>query len=339
MANAKFNDYVHLIRGFNMFTQLMRCDCINGYAVGRKYSNGKPLDQVSIIVYVNKKTSLRRLPISNRIPKRLSMPTEAGTLEFITDVQEARFSALSYTEKERPARSGISIGHKDISAGTLGGLVYDKVEGKTVILSNNHVIAASNDAVIGDEIIQPGSADGGTVSKDLIARLTRFVPIDFSRGAQNRVDGAIATPIDPDDVLWNTRNIGLEAPNCIKVLNEGDIGLRVQKTGRTTGHTWGQVDALYATTQIKYGIFRNANFVDQIVVTTNPGDPDFSNGGDSGSLVYDEESCCVGLLFGGSEGGPSTPGTTLINPIQYVFSQLNVGLLTPGSHPTTRLQV
>ena len=37
----------------------------------------------------------------------------------------------------RPAPSGISIGHIDITAGTLGGLVRDRESGDVVILSNN----------------------------------------------------------------------------------------------------------------------------------------------------------------------------------------------------------
>ncbi len=335
MAEARFSHYVRLVRGFNTFTQLMKCDCINGYAVGRKYSNGKPSDQISIVVYVNKKMGLRRLPISNRIPKTLSIPTEEGSLEFITDVQEARFSALSYTNRERPARSGNSIGHINITAGTLGGLVRDNVTGNTVILSNNHVIADSNDAGIGDPILQPGPTDGGSFPNDHIADLTRFVPIDFGNNAQNRVDGAIATPLNPNDVVWFTRDIGPETPSSTRVLNAGDIGIAVQKTGRTTEHTWGFVDSLFATVQIKYEMFKKATFVDQIVASTNPGDPEFSNGGDSGSLVYDEEQSCIGLLFGGSEGTGGEAGTTIINPINYVFSQLNISLLNTGDHPTS----
>jgi len=56
-----------------------------------------------------------------------------GVLEFITDVREARFSSLEYIARERPAPSGISIGHVNITAGTLGGLVRDKETGEIAI--------------------------------------------------------------------------------------------------------------------------------------------------------------------------------------------------------------
>jgi len=47
-----------------------------------------------------------------------------------------------------------------------------------------------------------------------------------------------------------------------------------------------------------------------------------SAGGDSGSLVLDEENRAVGLLFAGSEK------YTIINQINHVLDQLGVSLVT-----------
>lgn len=336
MSKAKYRDYVRLVRGFNTFTQLMRCDCINGYAVGRKVKGGTATRDLAVQVFVNKKLGLRRLPISNRIPKTFRIPTDQtkdGVLEFVTDVQEARFSALEYTDRERPARSGVSIGHVNITAGTLGGLVRDRQSGDVVILSNNHVLADSNEAVIGDPILQPGPNDDGTMA-DHIANLTRFVPIDFSEDAQNRVDGAIATPLDPSDVAWNTRDIGPETPAVRRVVNESDIGDFVHKTGRTTEHTQGFIHALFATVQVKYDLFQKATFVDQIILSQSPAEEEFSSGGDSGSLVYDSQNRVIGLLFAGSEATEEEAATTIVNPINYVTSALDIELLSAGDHPS-----
>ena len=335
MAVATFRQYKNLVRGFNQFTQMVRCDCINGYGVGRKVVDGKVLDELAITIFVNRKLSLRRLPLSNRIPKTLRLPSERapdGVWEFQTDVMEARFSSLEYIARERPAPSGISIGHVDITAGTLGGLVKDRDSGSVVILSNNHVLAKSNDAVVGDPIIQPGAADGGAFPADHIANLTRFVPIDFAEGAENRVDCAIATPVA--GVLWNTRDIGPETPSEARVLMEADLGAFVHKTGRTTEHTQGFVQTLFATTQVKYDLFKKATFVDQIIISQSPAEEDFSNGGDSGSLVYDSQNRCIGLLFAGSEGTEEEPATTIVNPINFVLDQLGVEFLRPGDAPT-----
>jgi len=255
MATAAFRDYVRLVRGFNTFTRMVRCDCINGYAVGRKMTKGKATKDIAINIFVNKKLGLRRLPLANRIPKVLRLPSQSapdGVLEFITDVREARFQSLEYIARERPAPSGISIGHVNITAGTLGGLVRDKESEQVVILSNNHVMADSNEAVAGDPILQPGPHDGGTHPADHIANLTRFVEIDFATDGTNRVDGAIATPLDPNDVIWSTKDIGPETPSTTRHLTESDLGMYVKKTGRTTEHTQGFVDGLFATVQVKY---------------------------------------------------------------------------------------
>ncbi|MEA3276268.1 MAG: serine protease [Pseudomonadota bacterium] len=337
MAQAQFRDYVRLVRGFNTFTRMVRCDCINGYAVGRKVTSGKVTGDVAIAIFVNKKMGLRRLPLANRIPKVLRLPSEKakdGVLDFITDVREARFSSLEYIARERPAPSGISIGHVNITAGTLGGLVRDRDSGVTAILSNNHVLADSNEAAIGDPILQPGPHDGGTDPADHIANLTRFVPIDFAADAENRVDGAIATPLSPSDVIWNTKDIGAETPVNVRHLGESDLGRFVHKTGRTTEHTQGFVDAVFATVQVKYDLFQKATFVDQIIVSQSPVEEAFSDGGDSGSLVYDSDNSVVGLLFAGSEGSEDEPATTIVNPMNYVLEKLNIELLSSGDHPS-----
>jgi len=337
MARARFRDHVRLVRGANQFLQMLHCDCINGYSVGRKRTAGRTLDDLSVIVYVNKKLSLRRLPLANRIPETLRIPDDRapnGVLEFVTDVREARFSSLEFTQRLRPAPSGISIGHVAITAGTLGGLMRDRQTGNVVILSNNHVLADSNDGVIGDPILQPGPADGGTDPADRVARLTRFVEVRFGRTAENRVDGAIATPIDPQDVLWNTIEIGPEMPGGGRTLSEDDLGEFVRKSGRTTEHTQGFIQALFGTVQVKYDLFKKATFVDQIIVSQSPTEEDFSNGGDSGSLVYDSTDTCIGLLFAGSPSSGGEPGTTILNPIHYVTQALDLDFLSPGDHPS-----
>lgn len=339
MARAAFVQYRQFVRGANQLWHLARCDCINGFAIGCKRVQGQLYSDLAIIVFVNKKLSLRRLPLSNRIPQILRVPDERapdGVLEFLTDVQEASFQALEYTDRQRPAQSGISIGHVAISAGTLGGLVRDRQSREVVILSNNHVLANSNESTVGDAILQPGPHDGGTDPADRIATLLRFVKINFTPGAENRVDGAIARPIEPatDQVFWNTRDIAAEVPAKTRGLSEADLGLAVQKTGRTTQHTEGIVQSLFATVRVQYGLFRTATFVDQIIVSQPPGASDFSNGGDSGSLVYDTERNCLGLLFAGSEGAGNEPATTIINPIQHVLRELNIELLAPGAFPS-----
>lgn len=335
MAKATFQDFRRLVRGAGQLLPLLRWEPVNGIAVGRKRVQGKETEDLAIIVYVNRKLGLGRLPLLNRIPATVSIPdaqASGGVLEFITDVQEARFGALPLTGRMRPAPSGVSIGHRNITAGTLGGLVRDVETGDVVILSNNHVLANANDADLGDPILQPGPADGGVDPDDRIALLSGFVALDFSDGAENRVDAAIATPFDADDLLFDTIDIGPTTPGEAREVQEADLGRYVQKTGRTTAHTQGFIQAVFGTVRVDYDLMRTATFVDQIIVSQSPAEEEFSDGGDSGSLVYDADNRCVGLLFAGSPAGDGEPARTILNPIGAVLISLGLELLAPGEH-------
>ena len=168
MAQATVRDLVRVVRtGRQFFQQLVGatgCTCINGFGVAMKRTENKKTDQPCIVFYVSKKLSLRHLPVHNRIPMQFNMPWEYSddnVLEIVTDVMPATFQALSFTARERPCPGGISAGHVDITAGTLGAWVKDKANDQPVILSNNHVLANSNQAALGDAIVQPGPVDGG----------------------------------------------------------------------------------------------------------------------------------------------------------------------------------
>ncbi len=231
------------------------------------------------------------------------------------------------TTRQRPAPVGFSIGHPDITAGTLGARVVDG-SGTVYILSNNHVIANSNEASIGDPTFQPGPTDGGT-SADSLAWLADFQVIDFS--GDNLMDAGIART--------TTANVGAATPTddaygapSSTVFGDGDgdgffddtsqlLGLDVMKYGRTTGFTTGQISEINVTVSVCYetrGPFmcaRAATFTDQVAI----GGGTFSAGGDSGSLIVSQSGANpVGLLFAGSDT------RTLANRIDHVLDRFGV---------------
>src|SRR5439155_6301701 len=108
-----------------------------------------------------------------------------------TDVEEVgEIVAFTYSRRfPRPVPCGVSCGHVQITAGTLGCLVVLN-NNRLCILSNNHVLANENNARPGDHIIQPGRVDGGQDPNDLIGVLERFVPISFP--GPNQADCAAA---------------------------------------------------------------------------------------------------------------------------------------------------
>ncbi len=308
-----------------------------GVAVGRKVTGGRESDEPCVVVYVDHKEDEDRLRRRDLVPKALD--------GIRTDVVETgRFRALplletlavSHTAKVRPAPGGVSIAHERVTAGTLGVLAR-RTSGEAVILSNNHVLANSNEAKVGDRILQPGPYDGGR-PQDAIAELVEFVPIQFREqdlgglgrlleralgpllapiglgvrrlpsANTNVVDAALARPLATDLVAPDILEVGRVSGTA-----QAEIGTRVKKSGRTTGLTRGRITALDASVEVDYG-GKTALFRRQVV-----GDI-LSRGGDSGSLILDDANRAVGLLFAGGAT------TTILNPIEEVLAALHLRL-------------
>ena len=236
-----------------------------------------------------------------------------------------------------PIQLGTSGGNiNDISGGfcyggTLGALVKD-ASGNQYILSNNHVLARTNVATAGEDIIQPGLIDQTPAcsqdSTDIVADLSAFIPIQFKAKKiipTNTVDAAIAQvrggTVDPTGFIID---IGTLSSDTVAA----SLNMAVKKSGRTTGLTTGNITAVNATIDVSYGKGKTARFTNQIVV----GSSGFIAAGDSGSLMVEDVATnphAVGLLFAGS----ST--TTIANPIDDVLSSFSVSMV--GSGPSASL--
>ncbi len=218
----------------------------------------------------------------------------------------------------RPVPIGVSTGHPDITAGTIGCRVKDS-SGNVYALSNNHIYANCNDASIGDNELQPGPTDGGQDPEDAIGTLYDYEQILYD-GSSNYIDAAIAATTTAYVGTATPEGDGYGTPNSST--KSASLGMKVQKYGRTTGWTHGEVSELNVTVEVCYearGPFncvKSAVFVDQIAIT--PGT--FSDGGDSGSLIVTDDSNAnpVALLFAGSSEN------TLANPINLVLNRFNV---------------
>jgi len=316
---------------------LLTMENVVGVGVGYKIKNGHPSEDVAIVVMVSRKLPLPALAPESVLPKQVD-----GVNVDVVEVGQLR-ALQARTDRWRPAPGGVSIGHYKITAGTFGAIVHDRLTGTRLILSNNHVLANSNDAEIGDQILQPGPIDGGSVQNDTIAHLERFCPIEFSSepgscsiaatyaslgnsiagllGSSHRVntqqtnpqatnlaDAAVAKPVDENDVLDEILEIG-----TVQGTEEGFLGMSVRKSGRTTSFTTGQINLINATVDVNYGGSKTARFENQFVAGP------MSQGGDSGSLVVAGDSQhAVGLLFAGSDQ------STIFNPIQAVLDCLEV---------------
>jgi hypothetical protein len=217
----------------------------------------------------------------------------------------------------RPLRPGLSVAHPSVTAGTLGGFV--RVAGRLAVLSNNHVLAASDTALLGDPVLQPGPADAGLMA-DRIAVLSAFVRLRDD--AANAVDAALAVlddsvDADPGDLPGGP--LGATVPDALDV----DPDEAVEKIGRTTGHTTGRISAVEVdgvAVQYDRAVHR---FDDQIEIEGDVGP--FSTGGDSGAVIWrSRDRAPVALLFAGStQGGRSGAGVTFANPLATVLRELD----------------
>jgi len=308
---------------------------VTGTAIGYKVIKGKRTRQIGVIVYVKHKMPEGLLRTTDIIPKKIG--------NILTDVVYAEFKALELIDDGRPVKPGYSVGHPDITAGTLS--FFAKRNGERCLVTNAHVGANSNDGELGDPIYYPGPYDGGT-KKNTIGHLIATIPIEmllsncpianalvnsFNHLAKffrrkSRLPKPVREVTNQADCCCDKLIPDLEIEVVVPFIGkptgivEAVLGMKVRKTGRTSGYTEGEITGIEAIVQVSYGAQGIAVFDDQIISDIP------SAGGDSGSAVFEdagavERNNLVGLLFAG--GG----GVTIMNRMQIVFDKLEISLL------------
>jgi hypothetical protein len=301
---------------------------IQGVAIGLPHVaqgtwSGSEPGRPTLTVFVVEPTHPKQL--EDVIVQSLGVQAAASNDVDVTPVVTGPIDAYPHRFRLRPAPGGISVAHFNVTAGTLGCIATGRSaprNNRLLILSNNHVLANVNNAVYGDCICQPGPADGGACPNDQVAILERFVPITMG-GPVNYVDCATAWAW-PDrirkDHLYMSNGQPAYFPTSAQPIAP-QIGMAVGKTGRTTQVTSGSITSINASISVNYGNGRTGWFEDQISIQAGSGN--FSQGGDSGSLIWtwNTTRSPVGLLFAG--GG----GVTFANKIDRVLQALDISLI------------
>jgi hypothetical protein len=228
----------------------------------------------------------------------------------------------------------------DCCSGTLGALIQDN-SGRQYLLSNNHVLARSDRASVGDPIVQPGLIDNnctpsgegpGTVP---VAALSAWLPLN---SAQTNADAAIAQvasrTIDATGAILELGarqadgTLAAAPPGISSTGGKGEntsLHMQVAKSGRTTGLTCGTISAVNLDVSVDYyrdcaetRPYLTKTFTNQIAMS---GDR-FSDAGDSGALVVDAGNAePVGLFFAGGTDlagvghGIATPAPDVLNEL------------------------
>jgi len=245
--------------------------------------------------------------------------------------------------------------------GTLGALIQNS-SGTQYILSNNHVLARSDQAAAGETIVQPGLIEDncipyGTSGAKVapVGVLTAFLPLSSS---DINADAAIAQ-VNSNAVNSSgaIEELGLPQAGILAAAPPGTsctipssvsgvsctpgkgespvIGMAVAKSGRTTGLTCANIapiqgiNAIAATVQVNY-------YKDCAETIPVPGASpktyqnqiiitgnQFSDAGDSGSLVVDTANGePVGLFFAGNVDPQTGNSIGVANPVSTVLSEL-----------------
>jgi hypothetical protein len=234
----------------------------------------------------------------------------------------------------------------DCCAGTLGALLQDE-RGRQYLLSNNHVLARSDHASVGDDVVQPGLIDNNCTPNGQgpgiqpVGALSEWLPLSsHSTNADAAIAEVASHSVDP---LGNIQELGprlsdgtlAPAPLGVSSTNgkgeSAQLRLRVAKSGRTTGLTCGSVSAVDVDVSVDYyrdcaetRPYLTKTFTNQIGVSGNR----LSDSGDSGAMLVDTQNAePVGLYFaGGSDASGVAQG--LANPVADVLNEL--GLQTGG---------
>lgn len=216
-----------------------------------------------------------------------------------------------------PLVGGVSIGSPQTPAGTLGALVWDHEDGSICILSNWHVLAGDLRAEVGNSCLQPGLFDQGR-STDVVARLKRW-------SLNRQTDAAIAQL--NGSRRYSTGEILGMFQTIKDVADRVYLGMKVHKSGRSSGHSWGFIDGLYFSAALAYSNGMVRTFEEQIHIAPLTEDS-ISEPGDSGSVwvtnAQDEGYLAVGLHFAGDLPRSSFGEYALANPMSVVARRLDI---------------
>lgn len=204
---------------------------------------------------------------------------------------------MKTTDKYDPLIGGISIGAIDVTAGTLGGVVWDKKTHEPYLITNEHVVSNTQNTdplhpPKGFAIVQPGPIDGGT---ELAGKL--FVVGGMKEramdGAPCNIDAALIMPVRgfAAEEFWGVGQVEAfkHAP--------AKVGDEIVKSGRTTGVTENAVAAVDVSTNLRGIKWSDPLLMEGLIQTRSS----FVQGGDSGSRVWKKSTMePIGLVFAGS---------------------------------------
>lgn len=283
--------------------RLMASGNVIGYAVSKyKYVRGQRVEpgRPVVMVFVARKLPPHAVPREELVPPRVTV----GSTEVLTDVVEiARPTALpgppaavaAQAGRHRPVPSGVSGAAATSSACSIGPF-FRGPGGETYIVTCAHCsaridVSCEVGGAPGNPFLQPSPFDGGTRGRDEIgvvawASNIAVPQIELDAALVRVHEGVGVTP-----VIFGA-NIPIVG---MRDVTPGDVGLKVVKSGRSTGVTYGEIVALGGTVKVSYGACGTAVAVNAIVTTG------MIERGDSGAALVTHGGELLGVLFAVSD--------------------------------------
>jgi hypothetical protein len=265
---------------------------------------GVSAEDEQVVVLVEEKLPEDEIKSGKLARERIDADTDVVEVNDVSALgNDVRARLESPRRRYRPVRPGVSEMNASGGAATAGfmarvtdpsaaeiGLNADA--GQVVRVSNQHVYGRSENAEVGEPIVQPSPIDGdsdGTVGEYV--------------GGSLLEDGSPADAAARSVSESERRSQRAYLPHGVGPMQAGGSVMRgdsVQKTGRTTGLTDGRVTATNATVDVSYGdAHENVRRRDVLVTTAQ------SKGGDSGApLLTNPDSgrpSLIGHVFSGSQ--------------------------------------
>jgi hypothetical protein len=264
--------------------------------------------------------------------------------------QNVQMGAVTLGTSGSNANDSIPSGNAIVCCGgTLGSLVQRN--GTQYILSNNHVLARSDAAPVGEAIVQPGLIEA-TVrcnknQTTTVANLSQFVNLETESKTPSaaNIDAAIAQVVSGKvDSAGNILYLGATADaNGVPASGAphagsgvaASVSMLVAKSGRSTGLTCSTILAVNTNVRVSYT--KNCDGSGTSFTVTYDNQVDVSGGqfgaqGDSGSLIVAQATADpVALLYGGSD--TDTVGNPVGPVLNFFASGSNLTFVGGVAHP------
>ncbi|MPQ44720.1 hypothetical protein [Clostridium tarantellae] len=285
--------------------------------LGSKIIKNMDTKEPCLKVFVEKKVPINKLLKNELLPKeifgmKIDVIEVGKTPSFLTYPSDKvssdnKFQTSNrFQTRLRPIEPACSISqYKNMSAGTLGAIVFDNETNEPYILSNNHVLVNQDEPKKQMAILQPGHKYGGSSNLNIIAMGTRYIPIKTTD--YNLVDCAVTKILPHVNYLKRIFIIGE-----ISGIADAKENEEVVKVGATSQYTEGKVIATNVSLSVLSSHKVKLSYKNQIAVSR------MSEDGDSGSIYLNYKTKAIGLGF------CATDTTTFLNPIFSVLASLNV---------------